>query len=138
MRTGQPQGAVLFEGDIAFVGRSNKPDAAGPGCKILLHEVSPILGKSSGMILKSMQAPRERKKWPVEFVTYVICLVEYIFPRGSVPDSSRKTAPIISMYSSLAVRIFVVTGIRSEGERFNFGSMFEPVRQLWHPVSAST
>ena len=62
VRTGQPQGALLFEGDTVCVGRSNRLDAVGPGCGALLQMAFPILGKSSETIPKSMQAPRERKK----------------------------------------------------------------------------
>ena len=62
VRTGQPQGALLFESDTDCVGCLNRLDAVGPGCGALLQKAFPILGKSSETIPKSMQAPRERKK----------------------------------------------------------------------------
>ena len=60
-----------------------------------------------------------------------------VFPCGVVPESRSGIAPSNSMSSLLAVRIFVVTGVRSETVNPSWESRLSPARQLWHPVSAS-
>ena len=89
-----------------------------------------MVGKLFGIMPRSVQAARQRKKFSVEAVMYVIWLVDMVFPCGSVPESRSRMAPSNSMSSLLAVRIFVVTGVRSVVASPSWEMRFSPARQL--------